>query len=115
MDRTAIARRLRGLLGGQDGGDLSAISRRLGVEEVSLRMSVDELSPFPTIDVLSAVVIAYGVDPTWLITGDYNPATHRSVDEGYGAASEVVRVMIHQRPPIAPPAAPPALRLLKEG
>ena len=115
MDRSGIARRLRGLLGGQDGGDFAAIARRLGVEEVSLRMSVDELSPFPTIDVLSAVVITYGIDPTWLITGDYNPVTHRTVDDGYEAATEVVRVMIEQPVPVAPPPSQPHLRLVKDG
>jgi len=80
-DRRAIAARLRGLIAGQDRGDVSATARRLHVEELSLRMSIDELSPFLTIDVLTAVVREYGADPTWLLTGEYNPAAHRAVLE----------------------------------
>jgi hypothetical protein len=79
LDRNGIAARLRGLIGGQEHGDLGAIAARLGVDEVSLRMSVDHLAPYPTLDVLAAIVVTYGVDPTWLLTGDYNPSTHRSV------------------------------------
>ena len=44
-------------------------------------MSIDELAPYPTIDVLTAVVREYGIDPCWLLTGDYDSATHRrSID-----------------------------------
>jgi hypothetical protein len=74
--RRDIAERLRKLLPSQD---LSAVAERLGVEEVSLRMSVDELSPFPTIDVLAAVVMHYGVDPAYLLTGEYDAAMHRKL------------------------------------
>lgn len=81
MDRNGIAGRLRGLIGGQERGDLGAVAAKLGVDEVSLRMSIDPLAPYPTLDVLSAIVLVYGVDPTWLITGNYNSATHRSAAE----------------------------------
>jgi hypothetical protein len=74
--RREIADRLRKLLPAED---LPAIAERLGVEELSLRMSVDELSPFPTIDVLAAVVQHYGVDPSYLLTGEYDAALHRKV------------------------------------
>jgi hypothetical protein len=74
--RREIAERLRKLLPAEDP---SAIAVRLGIEEVSLRMSVDELSPFPTIDVLAAVVAYYGVDPSYLLTGEYDVATHRKL------------------------------------
>jgi hypothetical protein len=80
-DRAAIAARLRGLLGGQDHGDLEQTSERLRVDEVSLRMSIDELAPYPTVDVLAAVVREYGVDPSWLLTGTYDSSTHRRVLE----------------------------------
>ena len=40
MDRDGIAARLRGLIAGQNEGDLGVVARRLGVDEVSLRMSV---------------------------------------------------------------------------
>ena len=81
LDRTGIAERLRELLGGQDRGNLGATAGRLGIEELSLRLSIDELSPHPTVEVLAAVVREYGVDPTWLLTGRYDTATHRSAME----------------------------------
>ena len=68
---------MRGLIGGQNGGDVGAIARRLRVDEVSLRMTIDELAPYPTFDALAAIVEHYGVDPNWLLTGEYDAATHR--------------------------------------
>jgi len=79
--RRDIAARLRGLIAGQDDGDMHTTARRLGVDEVSLRMSIDEVSPYPTIDVLIAVIIAYSVDPSYLLTGEYNPDVHRQALE----------------------------------
>lgn len=76
-ERFRIAERVRGLLSGQDGGNAAATARRLGVEELALRMTIDDVSPHPVIDVLVAVIARYGVDPTWLLTGEYDPATHR--------------------------------------
>jgi hypothetical protein len=97
LDRAGIAQRLRELLGGQDQGDLKRIAERLGVEEVSLRMSVDELSPHPTVEVLTAMIQAYGIDPTWLLTGKYNSATHRNAIESDNVAN-TVRTLIGTRP-----------------
>jgi len=77
FDRSGIAARVRGLIGGQNGGDVGAIARRLHVDEVSLRMTIDELAPYPTFDALAAIVEYYGVDPNWLLTGEYDAATHR--------------------------------------
>ena len=76
--KIAIAARIRGLLGGQD-STLSDAAKRLRVDEISLRMSVDTLAPYPTVDVIAAIVREYGVDPTWLLTGDYDAATHRTI------------------------------------
>ena len=69
-----IASRLRGLLSGQ--GDLPRIAARLRVDEVALRISIDDLSPYPTVGVIAAVIREYGVDPSWLLTGTYSAATH---------------------------------------
>lgn len=74
--RFQIAERIRGLIGGQD-ANLSETASRLGIEELPLRISVDLDSPYPTVDVITAVVRVYGVDPTWLLTGDYDVNTHR--------------------------------------
>lgn len=114
MDRIGIAARLRGLIGGQEHGDLGATAARLGVDEVSLRMSIDHLAPYPTLDVLSAVVSTYGVDPTWLVTGDYNPATHRSAEAQPERAMDSLRDMMLAAQPLARNAPPPPLRLLKD-
>lgn len=115
MKRKAIAARLRGLIAGQEHGDLGAVAARLGVDEVSLRMSIDQESPYPTLDVLSAVVSAYGVDPTWLITGDYNPSTHRISEAAPDRAIESMREMLGSLQPGTPqPSEPPALRLLRD-
>ena len=81
FDRIAIAARIRGLLAGQDNADPSVAAARLGVDEVGLRMTIDDLAPNPTIDVIGAIVRTYGVDPVWLLTGEYDPATHRQLFE----------------------------------
>jgi hypothetical protein len=98
FDRTAIAQRLRGLIAGQDNGDLAKTAARLGVEEVSLRMSVDDLSPHPTVEVLAAVIREYGVDPHWLLTGDYDPSRHRTALENDAAVRESLRDLMISGP-----------------
>jgi len=98
LDRAGIAKRLRALIEGQDGGDLSKTAARLGLEEVSLRMSIDEDSPHPTVEVLAAVIGAYGVDPSWLLKGTYDPATHRSALEGNGGTIPALREAMSPRP-----------------
>jgi hypothetical protein len=104
LDRAGIAARLRALLVGQDSGELGDTAARLGVEELSLRMSIDELSPHPTVDVMTAVIHHYGVDPTWLLTGNYNPATHRAAIEGLSSISTEMRAAMERRPgPLAEP------------
>jgi hypothetical protein len=95
FDRHEIAARIRGLIAGQEGGHPALIAERLEVDEVGLRMSIDELAPNPTVDVIAAVVAAYGVDPCWLLTGEYDPATHRALPEDrHSAALAVSRLMM---------------------
>lgn len=95
FDRIAIAARIRGLIAGQDAGDPAAAALRLNVDEIGLRMSIDELAPNPTVDVIAALVANYGVDPSWLLTGDYDSATHRGILEERESVEQVVsRLMI---------------------
>jgi hypothetical protein len=116
VDRQGIAARLRGLLGGQDNGDLGVIAARLGVDEMSLRLSIDDLSPYPTVDVLAAIVSTYGVDPTWLLTGQYSAATHRTAaEEGKREVANSIRTMIRRDTPSRPISSPPELRIVREG
>ncbi|HYC53170.1 MAG TPA: hypothetical protein VEB19_18845 [Gemmatimonadaceae bacterium] len=92
--RADIASRLRSLLAGED---LAAAARRLGVDEVSLRMSVDDVSPHPTIDVLVAVVRHCAVDPSYLLTGVYDATAHRrAMDANPGAIDEAVREYVQR-------------------
>lgn len=81
VHQAQIAQRIRGLLGADEAADYEFASRRLGVSEVSLRMSVDELEPHPTLEVLAALVREYGVDPNWLLTGIYDSGGHRAALE----------------------------------
>lgn len=103
FDRAGIAERLRGLLAGQDKGDLGATAKRLGVAELSLRMSVDEVSPHPTMEVLVAIIHEYGVDPTWLLTGVYDPDTHRATFEGNAISAALRDFMMSRMGPISDP------------
>ena len=82
VDARAIAARLRSLIAGPDAPPLEDVARRLGVGEVSLRLSIHDVSPQPTFEVLIAVVRYYGVDPVWLVTGEYNLMTHRQAADG---------------------------------
>src|SRR6476660_3045743 len=75
--RRQIAARIRGLLTGQDDGGLTAVAARLLVDATSLHMSIDEDAPYPTLDVIAAVAREYGIDPAWLVTGNYDSVTHR--------------------------------------
>ena len=63
----------------------------LRVPPQDLKTAIDPVLPFQSIAVLEAVVREYGVDPTWLITGDYDVRTHvQSVDDGPGIVKAIV-------------------------
>ena len=112
-NRRDVAARLRALLAGQDDQDLAATAQRLGVEEVSLRMSIDEDAPYPTLDVLIAIVATYGVDPKWLLTGEYDAATHRRVlDADARVVGQVLERMATDSAPAKPLSPPPDEPLL---
>ena len=74
-DRRSVAARLRELIGSDS--DPAEIASRLRIDEAALRTAIDVESPRPTMDVVIAVVREYGVDANWLLTGDYDLATHR--------------------------------------
>lgn len=81
-DRADVAGRLRALIFNAEGLEPGAVARQLGVSEIALRMSVDEESPRPTAEVLVAAVRYYGVDPNWLLTGEYDLSVHRQAIDG---------------------------------
>ena len=86
-----IAARIRGLLAGQ--GDPGELAARLHVDETALRMSLDELSPYPTLDVIAAIVREYGVDPNWLITGEYDSGAHQAAIQA--PVAEIPSIVSH--------------------
>lgn len=88
-DNAAVAARIRGLISGQ--GDLADAAAHLHVDEVALRISTDDLSPYPTMNVIRAVIREYGVDPSWLLTGDYSAGSHREALDA--SAAELSRVV----------------------
>src|SRR5437879_2682720 len=98
VERHEIAARVRAIIGDQDGGDLAATAKRLGVTELSLRLTIDPDSPEPTLNVLLAVVEVYGIDPTFLVTGGYDVTTHRQAcDDVAVPASETIREILSPR------------------
>jgi hypothetical protein len=81
-DRAGVAARLRALIDNPEHLEPGVVARQLGVSEVVLRMSIDEESPRPTIEVLVAAIRYFGVDPSWLLTGEYDSGLHRQAIEG---------------------------------
>jgi hypothetical protein len=49
------------------------------------------------IDVIAAVVHVHGVDPTWVITGEYDPKLHRSLELEGPAPTNGVRRLVESQ------------------
>ena len=91
IDRFAIAARLRALMLSENAVSTpSAMAQSLGVRESTLRASIDEESPRPWVEVVLAVVRRFGVDPTWILTGVYDSATHRAALEDEANAERLL-------------------------
>lgn len=83
-DRSAIAARARALIGGGAASSILEAAERLGVSDVALRVTLDPVSAHPVLDVLAGMVRIYGLDPTWLLTGEYDGWSHaRTADRGH--------------------------------
>lgn len=77
VDRLRIAVRVRSLLYAMiRRSGLGAVAEYLEVSLDSLQSSIDLNAPHPSVDVLLAVIRRLDVDPTWLLTGEYDVATH---------------------------------------
>ena len=70
VDRQAIAERIRGLLTGPFGGDLTRAAAHLGIEQASLRASLRPDECEVRCDVIVAVSRLFRLDPRWLVTGE---------------------------------------------
>ena len=77
IDAPALAARVQGLIHGRFGGDVAAAARELRVEEKELRDIVERATDHPSLDALAAIVRQFGIDACWLLTGEYDWASHR--------------------------------------
>ena len=105
-DRAGVAARLRTLIASSGPFEPGVMAHQLGVSEVALRMCVDEESPRPTAEVLVAAVRYFGVDPNWLLTGEYDSGVHRkAIDADRETTAAVVSDVVQRRntPPGTPP------------
>jgi hypothetical protein len=97
IDPSEVAARLRAVVQLDDQEDVSAVARRLVVDEHVLR---DSLRASPRLDVgtLAAVVREFGIDPSWLLTGEYDSTTHHLAldDDKTQSASAVIRFITTQ-------------------
>src|SRR5438067_10087955 len=93
LDWRAIAERVRGLVRVQHSADISLVARRLGVSELSLRASFENAQHPPSLDLLTAIVKTYGLDPSWVLTGAYDASTHRVALENN---TDEIRITLHK-------------------
>lgn len=96
MEYQAIAERIRGLIGLPD-RDLRATAAQLRVAEASLRSTVDADTPRPRLDILLAIIREYGVDPTWLLSGEYDLEIHRRTMEDNDITGPALRELTRGR------------------
>lgn len=82
IDWRAVSERIRSLVSASAGPDILGAAQRLGVSEAQLGEAVSGRSRFGSLKVLAAIVRVYGLDPTWLVTGEYDGTTHRASLEG---------------------------------
>lgn len=76
FDPKELASRVQGLLQARFKGDLLSAAGALEVEAEELRRIVEDEAENPRLDVLSALVRFFGVDPCWLVTGEYDWRAH---------------------------------------
>jgi hypothetical protein len=95
VDPVLVAARLRGLLGSPTPEEIPDIARTLGVSDVALQASLDSVAPHPTLTVIIAVIQRYGVDPTWVVTGEYDVSRHRTAlgDEDPAPAAVIAQLI----------------------
>jgi hypothetical protein len=79
FDARGLASRVAGLIHAQFGGDLRVAARALDVDADEIYRIVAEETAYPNIDLLAKIVNRFGVDASWLITGEYDWRTHMGV------------------------------------
>jgi len=98
-DRAAIASRIRALLIQPNAVDLEATAKRLDVTRAALCRAIDPRLPRPSLTVITAIVREHGVDPWWLMYGDYSRETHALASEiGSGiTGTDILRLVESSR------------------
>ena len=76
-----LAVRVRSLVGQPNASELLVVAADLRVAVGDLREIIEYETRYPSLSVLASLVAYYGVDASWLLTGDYSPATHRADEE----------------------------------
>lgn len=78
---TGMAERVRAVIARQPGHRVDVVAQTLRLSPEGLQhLMTDGDDPIDTIflvDVVSALVHESGIDPKWLLTGQYDPAMHR--------------------------------------
>jgi hypothetical protein len=83
VDWTGISARVREVMRLEEFG-IERASARLSLDQQLLQSGVDGVSRSATMKVVEALVRVYGLDPTWIVTGKYDPATHRVAMQAKG-------------------------------
>ena len=86
-----LAARIRSLLGNTEVRDTA---RELGVDVGELREIVEHENRYPSTSVLATLVAYYGVDVSWLLTGEYSLSLHRLTVEADKAPAATIREML---------------------
>ena len=101
----AIVERIRDVVSRQSLDALDAFAATLVVAPEEFRALINhrehQIDALFVVDVVSAFVHEFAVDPEWLLTGHYNAATHREAlilgEDRTAAGAYVLRQFVRQR------------------
>lgn len=87
-DRAGVGSRIEEIL----------VNQGLSADDAAARLRTDQDSicaavrGAPTLSLLIAIVRGFGVDPTWLLTGEYNQHSHRaSLEDPFEATYQALK------------------------
>jgi hypothetical protein len=98
LDWAGVLDRIKGLVSMSDQAQQQVAATLLGIDERHLQAAVKHESRISTLKVVGAVVRVYGLDPTWILTGNYDAATHRIALQGDSAAIDELLSRLVTRP-----------------
>lgn len=91
IDKRGVAARLRSLMT----APVDQVAQWLHVSEAALRAAVQSLGPRPTVEIVVAASMYYGVDPAWIVAEAYDPDALRAAAEGDldGTTAAVLKIL----------------------